>query len=57
MKGVVVYPSLQDLHNIGHEFTDETLQKVEIGGGDFLPLEDKRCLRVMGRLLPSHLAK
>ena len=41
MKGDTTDPSLRDPAIIGHQFTDETLQKLKIGRGGFLlPVEE-----------------
>ena len=48
IKGVAADPSLRDPRGIGHQFTDETRQKLRIGGGGFLlPREEERFRRMI----------
>ena len=46
-KNVVFEPMLRDSKDIGHKFTNATLDQLKIGENDFLLLVETQCFRNM----------
>jgi hypothetical protein len=50
MKEVAKDPSIRDRKKIGHDFTEETKQKLRVGWEDFLlPEEERKFRKMLGR--------
>ena len=47
IKQAVKEPGLREKRKIGHQFTEESLAKLKIGGGDFLTVPEKKTFQEM----------
>ena len=47
LREVATNASLRDPETIGHMFTEESLQQLRVGGGDFLLPQEEKCFREM----------